>query len=122
MRDALLLLAHGSREPAWAGPVRKLRDCIKEQLPAHSVALAYLENMSPSLSVAVDELVALGARRIRVLPLFLGQGSHLRRDLPVLVASARIAHAAVTIELMPAIGEQEAILDMLAHAIARTLG
>lgn len=121
MRDALLLFAHGSREAAWAEPVHALRDRIQKQLPGHGVSLAFLEDMSPSLADAVDTLAAQGARDIRILPLFLGQGSHLRRDLPALVNAARTSHAQIRIELLPAIGEQAAVLDSLARTIALTV-
>jgi sirohydrochlorin ferrochelatase len=50
--------------------------------------------MAPTLGDAAAGLVGAGATRIDVVPLFLGTGGHLRRDLPPLVDALRAAHPA----------------------------
>ena len=122
MSDALLLFAHGSREPEWAHPLHALRDRIQGLLPERRIDLAYLELMAPSLPDAVAQLASQGMRNIVILPLFLGQGSHVRNDLPKLAESARRRHPDLRIELLPALGEQAEILEGLARSIVRTLG
>ena len=77
--------------------------------------------MQPSLGEAVAAAAAAGATSIDVVPMFLGTGGHLRKDLPPLVDAARTAHPAVAIRLHPAIGEHMAVLDAMAgaaHALA----
>jgi sirohydrochlorin cobaltochelatase len=64
-------------------------------------------------------LVAKGATSIRVVPLFLGQGGHIKEDLPRLVDGARKNHPKVAITLEPPIGEQPAVIDAIAAAITR---
>jgi sirohydrochlorin cobaltochelatase len=120
--DALVLFAHGSREPEWAHPLELLRDLIQRQLPLHEVRLAYLELMAPSLLDAISELASGGAKSVRILPLFLGQGKHMQRDLPTLAESAQKRHPELKLELLPALGDQRGILDALARAIAGTIG
>lgn len=122
MRDALLLFAHGSREPEWAHPLQALRKHIQEQLPGRRIELAFLELMAPSLADAIADLSAQGARGVLILPLFLGQGSHVRNDLPKLAEAARKRHPDLRIELLPALGEQAEMLEGLARSIAGTLG
>jgi sirohydrochlorin cobaltochelatase len=56
---------------------------------------------------------------VRVVPVFLGQGAHLRRDLPALAAAAGARHPGLEIALEPAIGEQPAVIAALAAAIGR---
>ncbi|MEO8718567.1 MAG: CbiX/SirB N-terminal domain-containing protein [Burkholderiales bacterium] len=62
---------------------------------------------------------ARGARRVRVAPVFLGQGAHLKRDLPARAAAAGARHPGVAIEIEAAIGEQPTVIAALAAAIAR---
>ncbi|MEY4747893.1 MAG: hypothetical protein RIQ60_107 [Pseudomonadota bacterium] len=116
MPDAIVLFAHGARDPAWAQPFHAIAEHMRERDPATPVTLAFLELMQPSLGDAVAALVAQGAGSVRVVPLFLGAGGHVRRDLPELLASIRAAHPGLTLDATPAIGESEAITRAIALA------
>jgi len=115
MPPALVLLSHGSRDPAWADPVRAIRARLLDRQPARPVELAFLEFMDPRLEAAVTALVDSGAAAIRVAPLFLGQGGHLRRDVAALVEACRAAHPSVAIDVTPALGEAPAVRDAIAE-------
>jgi sirohydrochlorin cobaltochelatase len=117
-RSALVLFAHGSRDPQWAQPLRSIQDRIRRQRPALAIELAYLEFMPPSLPDVLQALVAAGKRRITIAPLFMAQGAHMREDLAQLVAAARVRHADVKIKLLPPIGEVEAVIEAMSTWIA----
>ena len=76
--------------------------------------LAFLEFMTPDLASAASALVAQGCTRIAVLPLFLGSGGHVRKDLPALLDALRAQHTAVAFDLHPAVGEAPAMIATLA--------
>jgi sirohydrochlorin cobaltochelatase len=116
LKQALVLFAHGSRDAQWAQPFEALR---AQLTPRFDVELAYLELMAPTLEQAVARLAARGAQSVRVVPVFLGQGAHLKRDLPALAAAAGARHPGLQISLEPALGEQPAVIAALAAAIAR---
>ncbi|HET9976567.1 MAG TPA: CbiX/SirB N-terminal domain-containing protein [Burkholderiaceae bacterium] len=117
----LVLFAHGARDPRWAAPFDAIAAAVRARAPEVQVRLAFLELMAPDLGTAVDALVAEGCTAIDVLPLFLGTGGHLRRDLPPLVEAAAARHAGVTIALHGAAGEAPAMIAALAeHAVALT--
>jgi len=115
LKEGILLFAHGSRDPEWARPFESIASQLSKQF---LVRLAYLELMRPSMGEAVAALAAAGARSIRVVPLFLGQGGHVKEDLPRLVAAARADHPGVDIILEPAIGEQASVVTAITEAIA----
>jgi sirohydrochlorin cobaltochelatase len=52
-----------------------------------------------------------------VVPVFLAQGGHVKRDLPEMIAAARARHAAVEIQLMPALGESLLVIAAMAEVI-----
>jgi sirohydrochlorin cobaltochelatase len=106
---ALILFAHGARDPRWAAPFEAVAARLRAQRPGVPVRLAFLELMSPSLAEAAAALQAEGVRRIDVLPLFLGTGGHLRRDLPAQAEAIRTAHPGLALQLHPAIGEHPAL-------------
>ncbi|MFT3955519.1 MAG: CbiX/SirB N-terminal domain-containing protein [Piscinibacter sp.] len=119
MKRGLLLFAHGARDPRWALPFEDVARRIRAADPAVAVALSYLEFMAPGLAEAGSALAAQGCQRIEVLPLFLGAGGHVRKDLPVLLEQLRQAHPGVQWLLRPAIGEDDAVVEAMARAALR---
>ncbi|MES2978850.1 MAG: CbiX/SirB N-terminal domain-containing protein [Pseudomonadota bacterium] len=111
---AVILFAHGSRDPLWRLPIEAVASEILRRDPAARATCAYLELCEPNLSRAAAIMVASGASRIRVFPLFLGVGKHAREDLPLLMDEIRAAHPGVDIELMPTAGEFAALTCLLA--------
>ena len=116
MSAALVLFAHGARDPRWAAPFLAIAERIRLADPARPVELAFLELMEPDLDTAAQRLVAAGASRIDVVPLFLGMGGHLRNDLPPLVEAVRGTLPTVELRLHPAIGESDAVIAVVASA------
>ena len=116
MTAALLLFAHGARDPRWAEPFLAVAERIRVADPGRPVELAFLELMEPDLETAARRLAAAGATRIDVVPLFLGVGGHVRNDLPPRVDAVRAALPAVELRLHPAIGESEAVIAVVASA------
>ena len=113
---AIILFAHGSRDPAWQIPMLAVAERTRAHLPETWVTCAYLELTEPKLTQAVAQAVALGHFHIRVLPMFLGVGKHLREDLPGLMAQLRLDHPNVMFDFQPAVGEQSVVLEALAQA------
>ena len=107
---AIILFAHGARDPQWAAPFGRIRRELQAARPGTPVELAFLEQMQPSLEVAVANAVAQGARRIVLVPLFMAQGGHLKRDLPLLLDALRVRHAQIEFRVLPAIGDAPEIL------------
>ena len=114
MDKALVLFAHGARAASWAEPFQRLRDLTAARRPDCTVSLAFLELMTPSLPDEVGALAALGAREITIVPVFLGQGGHLLRDLPALLDQLRTSHPDVTFATVPAVGEDPGVLAAMA--------
>jgi len=112
---AVILFAHGSRDPAWARPIEAVAQRMRERAPATEVRCAYLELTRPDLPETVAELVAAGVQSLRVVPMFLGVGRHAREDLPRLIQDLQAAYPRLALELCPAVGENDAIVDALAQ-------
>lgn len=109
-----MMLAHGSRDPKWVGPFEQIRAAVERRRPECAVALAYLEHSVPDFASAVDELVARGATFIKVVPLFLGPGGHVRGDVPQLIERATLQHPRLKFDLKPFIGDARTVLDAIA--------
>lgn len=110
----IVLFAHGSRDPMWRQPIEAVAAQISARQPDILVRCAYLEICAPSLPEAAADLIACGARQLRVFPLFLGVGKHAREDLPLLIEHISASHPDVPIELLPAAGEYEQMTRLMA--------
>jgi sirohydrochlorin cobaltochelatase len=75
--------------------------------------------MRPTLAEAVAALGADGVRAIRVVPVFFGQGSHVKEDLPRLVSTLQAARPDIRLTLAQPIGEDVAVIEAIAAAIAQ---
>lgn len=116
----LLLFAHGARDPNWALPFEAVLRRVREQAPDIAVSLSFLEFMAPSLLEAGGALAAAGCTQVAIVPLFLGTGGHVRKDLPLLIETLRSAHPQVTWTLRSSIGEAPGVIEAMATAALRS--
>ena len=119
--NGLLLFAHGARDARWALPFAAVAARVLALRPDCVVQLAFLEFMTPTLASAGAALVAAGCTQIQVLPLFLGAGGHVRKDLPVLLQALRETHPGVAFTLHQAVGELDSLIEAMAVAAAAAL-
>jgi len=111
---AVVLFAHGSRDPLWRGPIDAVATEMRRRAPHMAVHCAFLELMKPDLPEVVTGLVNDGHRAVRVVPMFLGVGRHGREDLPALIDQLRQTHPGLALELLPAVGEMPELTRCLA--------
>jgi sirohydrochlorin cobaltochelatase len=112
---ALILFAHGARAASWAAPFERLRELTQAKVPELPVSLAFLELMEPRLPEHVAALAAGGVTEITIVPVFLGRGGHLLRDLPLIVDELKAAHPGLAIKVVGAVGEDPDVLNAMAQ-------
>jgi len=109
----LIVIAHGSRNPAWRASVERQIEALRGELEPHSLRLAYMELSSPTLLDVISEAVQHGTIRIKVLPLFLAAEGHVEKNIQPLINQARAAFGSVEIELLPPIGQHRLFRELL---------
>jgi sirohydrochlorin cobaltochelatase len=119
--DGIVLFAHGARDARWAEPFERLAGRLRDLrgIDGGPVTLAFLELMSPDLPGAVAAQVADGCTSVTVVPVFFGQGGHIRKDLPVIVDTCRAAHPNVEIRCATPVGEDDAVIEAIAQYCLR---
>jgi sirohydrochlorin ferrochelatase len=78
---ALLLIAHGSRQPEANADLHRLADELRRTREYAVVEPAYLELAEPDIEAGGARCAERGARRVVLVPYFLSAGVHVRRDL-----------------------------------------
>jgi sirohydrochlorin cobaltochelatase len=117
----LILFAHGARDRRWALPFEAVAERVRAAQPGTPVRLAFLEFMAPDIAGAAAELAAAGCDTVAVVPLFLGAGGHVRKDLPQLLQTLHERHPGVAFSLHPAVGEAPIVIDAMAAAAGQAL-
>lgn len=122
MRQGIILFGHGARDPQWAGPMERVRARLAGRRPAPPVELAFLEFLSPTLEEAADRLVAAGVEAIAVVPMFLAQSGHLKREVPAMMEALRQRHPDCRVVLAVAVGEADPVVAAMADYALSCLG
>lgn len=122
MTTALILFAHGARDPEWANPMRRVQAAIRQQVAGVPVELAFLEFMAPTLPETIVQLVEQGSGKIVVLPMFIARGGHLKKELPEMMKTLRTTYPDVEFVLGGAIGEHEIVVQAMAEAALAVAG
>jgi sirohydrochlorin cobaltochelatase len=119
-QHGIILFGHGARDPRWAEPFQRLAEKLRSQHDG-PVGLAFLEIMTPDLASAIATQASDGCRAVTVMPVFFGQGGHVRRDLPELLDQCRALHPSLDIRCATAVGEDDGVLDAVAGYCLRQL-
>lgn len=82
---ALVVVAHGSRDPRALSTVRALLDRVRALRPDVPVHLGHIELNAPLLP---DTLAALGDTEAVLVPLLLSRGYHVKQDIPEMAAAS----------------------------------
>jgi cobalt/nickel transport system ATP-binding protein len=108
----LLLIGHGSRDPAAAKEFGEVVELVEARLDGRRVAGGFLELSDPPIDAAVDDLVAAGADDVVAVPYVLFGAGHLKDDGPAVLARARRRHPGVRFRLARDLGTHPAVLDV----------
>jgi sirohydrochlorin ferrochelatase len=106
----VLLVAHGSRDPLADSEMKKLTAAYQIRHPDWAVRFGYLELANPSFQGALEEAAKI-FNPIQVLPLFLFQGSHLKKDIPEMIQTIQKKHPSVQLWLGSSLGLHPALIE-----------
>lgn len=113
MKNALLIISHGSRRAASNEEVFALTARIRASAGDVAVACAFLEMAEPTVQQKIDELAGGGISDIQVFPHFLAAGAHVSSDIPREIDAARKKHPAITFRLLPHLGSLAELPELI---------
>jgi sirohydrochlorin ferrochelatase len=116
-RTAILLIAHGSRRQSANDDLHELAARLLAQAAYPIVEPCFLEIAEPELRACGNRCVELGATRVLMIPYFLSDGVHLRRDLTAARDDLNRRHPEVQFILGLALGPHPLLDDLVAERI-----
>ncbi|MDJ0511364.1 MAG: sirohydrochlorin chelatase [Crocosphaera sp.] len=139
---AYLLVAHGSRDPRPQIALERLSYLVEQhieqktqtesyfhygkthdcavQSPVTIVQTATLELSALSLSEKITKLApkiaSMGIKTLKIIPLFLLAGVHVREDIPreIAIAQQKVSNR-INLELCPHLGSYKGLVKILSH-------
>ena len=111
----IILFGHGSRSAEYVKPFERLRERMLASQPDAVVELGFLELTRPSLEESIECIVRRGVTLVSIVPIFIGPGRHVLKDLPQLAANAMERFPGVEITLAAPVGEAQEVIDAMAH-------
>jgi sirohydrochlorin ferrochelatase len=115
MRTALLLIAHGSREPEANADLRHVAEALRRRGGYAWVEAAFLELAEPDADTGAARCVAHGTERVILVPYFLSAGVHVRRDLDAIRRRLAERYPAVEFRLAEPLGRHPLLIDVVAE-------
>ncbi len=114
---AILLVSHGSKESEARTEIEILINRLRERSDATIVELAFLEIESPDIPHGIETCVQRGAREIVILLNFLNSGRHAGKDIPQIIAQARLLYPNVRFRITKPIAQHEHLVDIFLRLI-----
>lgn len=114
---ALLIVGHGTRNPAGVDGFRELVDLVAARADV-AVVGGFIELSAPPLRDAVAQLVANGHRHLGVAPLMLVAAGHAKGDIPAALAREVARHPGLTYSYGRPLGPHPTLLDLLDERLA----
>ncbi|MGU3293946.1 sirohydrochlorin chelatase [Williamsia sp. M5A3_1d] len=114
MTDALVLAAHGSRDPRFAVTARKVTDAVAAALPDIDVHLGFLDLDEPTVTEVV---AAVAGPHVVVVPLLFSNAFHAGVDLPTALDAERGRRPGVSFTQAPPLGPDPRLLAALADRL-----
>jgi sirohydrochlorin ferrochelatase len=103
-RLAVVLVAHGSKDPRAAISTRALAEAVAGAHPEWEVHDSYLDHAGPRPLDVLAWLSAAGHRRAVLVPLLLTAAYHGRVDVPAVATAARAAGLRIDVEIADVLG------------------
>lgn len=110
---ALVILAHGSRDPRSAATAHALVGGLRELRGDLRIEASFLDHCPPTPYQVFDKLGADGVEEVVVVPLLLSTAFHARVDVPAVVADARGRYPNLGIIASEVLGYDESLLNVL---------
>jgi sirohydrochlorin ferrochelatase len=114
----VILTSHGTDDAVGATLIRGLVAAVAEALPEHRVLEAFVDVQEPSLEqVLGSELAENLSGQVLVVPLLLGTGYHVRKDMADAIRSAVDEYPSADIRLSPALNNEPEVLQLLVRRV-----
>ncbi|MFQ5508452.1 MAG: sirohydrochlorin chelatase [Leptospirillia bacterium] len=117
-KTVILLIGHGSRNPAGNVEFLAFVDRLKGRLPDQTIVPCFIELADVLIPEGIERAVALNATRIVCVPVILLAAGHVKMEIPEILEDARKKHPGVEFVYTRNIGVCDQTVRMMAERVA----
>lgn len=117
MKQAVILLGHGSIREQANVEVRNMWNMLAEQLPDLQISGSFVEVAEPTLEQEIGRLAEQGVERIVIVPMFLTRGNHLSNGIPRILEAMRQRYSHIQIELTRHLGVDPLLAEIIKNRL-----
>lgn len=120
MNETILLVGHGSREPAGNREIEEFMRLWRARQPGWRIEVCFIEFADVLLDEGLD-IAAANAGRVVVLPLILNAAGHVKMEIPGHIGAARVRHPDTEFVYAPHLGACDPILGILRRRLHQAM-
>jgi len=117
IRQAVVLLGHGSIREEANKEVRAMWDMMQDELPELEISGCFVEVAEPTMEQEIDRLAAEGFHRIVIVPMFLTRGQHLSNGIPRILEPMRQKYTQIQIDLTRHLGIDPLLAEIIKNRL-----
>lgn len=120
MKDTILLIGHGSRDPAGNHEIEEFTQQWRIRRPDWQIEVCFIEFAEVLVHDGVKQ-AARAARRVIVVPLILNAAGHVKMEIPEHIETARARHPGTEFIYTPHLGACDPILTILKRRLSQAM-
>lgn len=119
LHKGIIILGHGSKREEANEEIRQVSEMLNKSDEKGRYETAFLSMASPKLEDIVKNLIQEDINEIIIMPLFLVQGNHLKKDIPNILAELKERYSNINFSLAKHIGPHPALVDIVKERIEK---
>lgn len=117
VREAVIIIGHGSRRAGASEDMERIARRMKEKLGGGIIETCSMSMTGPYFPEVFSRCVEQGADRIIVLPYFLHSGVHIHEDIPVMLREKAAEFPDIELILGKTLGYDELLVDLVIRRV-----
>lgn len=117
MKNAVVLLGHGSIRESANVEIRAMWAMMQAQLPELDIRGSFVEVAEPALENVIEQLVHEQVERIVIVPMFLTRGNHLSNGIPRILDAMKEKYPNVKIDLTQHLGADPLLAEIIKNRL-----
>ena len=115
--EAIIILAHGSRDNQAKEEFLRSVNLVQKRLPSCRIEPACFQFSENDLPRALKRVAAAGFKRVKIIPVFLFEGVHVKQDIPQVISKEKSNFPELEISMSGTLWPDERILDIIKDRI-----
>ena len=116
-KTGILLISHGSPRDEANDAFTKLAESVAARLNSNNILPTFFSIKTPGILDQVEKLASSGVKRIIMLPYFLGNGQHIRGDIPEQLKQCMEKYPDIEIDFLPTLQGEPGVEDILTERL-----